>query len=135
MLSFFIVGFIPCDPNTLPNGMNQALLHGIVAVLGALLLALGFLFYLFILLKDTLFKRGNRQFPVLWILLSYGLLIFLGIALAYVENYKAANNIPYPGPGFLSFPFFEWMLMLGAFAFIIMFCLYVPDEVKSLREN
>lgn len=59
----------------------------------------------------------------------------LRIFLAIVQTIKSINNIPEQGAGFLAFSFWEWSLMLGGVIFIILFCLALPEEIRSLKDN
>ncbi len=130
---FFQVGYITEDPFIWANGWNQGFVHGLIAIIGAALIALGLLFYLLPILKDFFFKSGSRQFPLFKIFIAYGFLVLLGVFLTVVQTTKAANNIPEQGAGFLAFSFWEWNLMFGGLLFLVLFCFSFPEEVKCSK--
>ncbi|MHA1273489.1 MAG: hypothetical protein ACTSQS_08645, partial [Promethearchaeota archaeon] len=116
-------------------GMDQARVHVYIAAIGILGIGLGMLTYVLPILKDTFFKRGHRQFPLLKLILAYSILMFAILGMGIAELIKAQHNYDFPGPGFLSFTFWEWMLLITFNIYLILFSLFIPDHVKGISRK
>ena len=129
-----LIGVVP-DDNIDIFGENLSDIHVIVAVVGFSGLGLGILFYQLPILKDSFFKRGNKQFSLGMVFGAYGLIFLGGIGMGTAEIIKEIEGLGFPGPGLLSFPFWEWMLLLFFFIFLIFASFFMPEEAKMLKDK
>ncbi len=129
-----LIGIVSDDPVDF-FGMDQARVHVYIAAIGILGIGLGMLTYVLPILKDTFFKRGHRQFPLLKLILTYSILIFAILGMGIAELIKAQYNYDFPGPGFLSFTFWEWMLLITFNIFLIFFSVFIPDKIKGINKK
>ena len=130
----FLVGIVSDDHADI-FGMDQARLHVYLAALGILGVGFAMFTYYLPIFKDRFFKRGHKQFPFGIVTIAYGLILFAFTGMAIAELIKTQGDYGFPGPGFLSFTFWEWMLLFTYSVFIILACYFVPDEVQELKQK
>jgi len=131
----FFIGIIIDDSSIIIFDAEMSRVHVIVAAIGMGSIGVCILFYYFPIFKDTFFKRGNRQFPFVWVTIAYTLILFGGFGMGIAELIKAQQDIGWPGPGFLSFTFWEWALMIIFNIFLSMASFFLPEEVQMLKDK
>lgn len=125
----FLIGVFSDDSSILVYGVEMSDIHTIVAVVGIGGLGLAVLIYFFPILK------GRRQFRMKLVVFAYGLIDFGGIGMGAAEVIKSIRNIGGPGPGFLSFPFWEWTLLITALMYFVLASFFVPNEIQALKKQ
>lgn len=132
----FLIGIFTDDSSILIFGIEMSEIHIIIAIIGIGGIALGLMSYSIPIQVDHFSKRGNKQFNGKLVFLGYGLIYSGGIGAIIAEIIKEIQGInDFPGPGFLSFSFYEWIWMLTFYAFIALSCFFIPEEVKMLKDK
>jgi hypothetical membrane protein len=131
----FLIGIFTDDGAIHVFGTNFGRIHVIVALAGFGGIALAILFYFLPVLIDSFSKRGNKQFPLKLVLPTYLIIHVAGIMVITIEIYKAIEGIGFPGPGLLSIALWEWILLSVLFIYLILTSLYIPEEIKELKER
>ena len=135
--SIFIpfIGIFSDDDSILIFGTQMSEIHLFVATVGIGGLGLGVLTYILPILKDSFFKRGNRQFSLILVFIAYGLIYYSGIGAAIAAMIKEAQNYEWPGPGLFSINLWEWTAMLAFWIYIPLLSYAIPEEIKELKEK
>ena len=103
-----LIGIFSDDSSLFVFGVSMSDIHTFVAIVGIGGLGVGVLTYILPIIKDSLFKRGNRQFSLFLIIIAYSLIYYAGIGAAISEIYIDTHNLGWPGPGFFSLNLWEW---------------------------
>jgi len=131
-----LIGIFTDDRSILIFGIEMRTIHVIIAIIGIGGIGLGLMTYSIPIQVDHFSKRGHKQFNGKLVLLGYSLIYSGGIGAIISEIIKELQGIDdFPGPGFLSFTFWEWMWMLTFYAFIAISCFFIPEEVKMLKDK
>ncbi len=131
-----LIGFFTDDRSILIFGIEMRTIHVIIAIIGIGGIALGLMSYSIPIQVDHFSKRGHKQFNGKLVFLGYSLIYSGGIGAIIAEIIKEIQGInDFPGPGFLSFSFYEWIWMLTFYAFIAISCFFIPEEVKMLKDK
>ncbi len=123
----FLIGVFSDDSSILVYGIEMSDIHTVVAVVGIGGLGLAVLIYFFPILK------GRKQIRMKLAALAYGLIDFAAIGMSVSEMIKSIRNIGWPGPGFLSFSFWEWSLLIVALLYFVLASIFLPDDMQSLK--
>lgn len=135
-LGSILVGFLPdVYGDNFMEDVSMGKAHNIVALIAIFGLLIGLIHFGVLFIIDHFPKcRVNRDelypkpitFPM-FLLLAYG-----GFGMLISQNIVEKNDYPWPGPGFLSFTFWEWTLTCVFAAIIYYLALRLPNNIPDV---
>lgn len=129
----FLIGVFSDDNVPLIGSITLSDIHVVIAVIGIGGWAFLVVFYSFPLNKDNRIKDGGKQqFPRIWVNIAYAFLIIGGLGMGISEIIKEILDFGFPGPGFLSFTFWEWIFIMIFVLFLTIMSFATPETVESL---